>query len=90
LRRITFGIRKRLLEIRQRNELATRGDLQKKKECIVRENVFNSIYLTMLFDTSEDIVVNGKNGEDYEAFQDQCIEHTRFAATIQEQGTAPH
>jgi preprotein translocase subunit SecA len=38
----------------------------------------------MLFDTSEDIVVNGKNGEDYQAFKINVLSTLGFETTIQE------
>jgi len=38
----------------------------------------------MLFDTSEDIVVNGKNGEDYQAFKINVLSTLGFDTTIEE------
>ncbi|HEX8059762.1 MAG TPA: preprotein translocase subunit SecA, partial [Cyclobacteriaceae bacterium] len=78
-----FGIRKRLLEYDNVMNSQREVIYKRRKNALFGERLQLDI-LTMLFDTSEDIVVNGKNGEDYEAFKINVLSTLGFDTTIEE------
>ena len=78
-----FGIRKRLLEYDNVMNSQREVIYKRRKNALFGERLQLDI-LTMLFDTSEDIVVNGKNGEDYQAFKINVLSTLGFDTTIEE------
>ena len=78
-----FGIRKRLLEYDNVMNSQREVIYKRRKNALFGERLQLDI-LTMLFDTSEDIVVNGKNGEDHEAFKINVLSTLGFDTTIEE------
>ncbi|MEI9919033.1 MAG: preprotein translocase subunit SecA [Bacteroidota bacterium] len=78
-----FGIRKRLLEYDNVMNSQREVIYKRRKNALFGERLQLDI-LTMLFDTSEDIVVNGKNGEDYEAFKINVLSTLGFDTSIEE------
>jgi len=78
-----FGIRKRLLEYDNVMNSQREVIYRRRKNALFGERLQLDI-LTMLYDTSEDIVVNGKNGEDYQAFKINVLSTLGFDTTIEE------
>jgi preprotein translocase subunit SecA len=78
-----FGIRKRLLEYDNVMNSQRAVIYKRRKNALFGERLQLDI-LTMLVDTCEDIVTNGKNGEDYEAFKISVLSTLGFDTTIQE------
>jgi preprotein translocase subunit SecA len=78
-----FGIRKRLLEYDNVMNSQREVIYKRRRNALFGERLQLDI-LTMLFDTSEDIVVNGKNGEDYQAFKINVLSTLGFDTTIEE------
>jgi preprotein translocase subunit SecA len=63
-----FGIRKRLLEYDNVMNSQREVIYKRRKNALFGERLELDI-LTMLFDTSEDMVINAKNGNDYESLR---------------------
>ncbi|HMJ69691.1 MAG TPA: preprotein translocase subunit SecA [Cyclobacteriaceae bacterium] len=78
-----FGIRKRLLEYDNVMNSQREVIYKRRRNALFGERLQLDI-LTMLFDTSEDIVVNGKNGEDFEAFKINVLSSLGFDTAIEE------
>jgi len=78
-----FGIRKRLLEYDNVMNSQREVIYKRRKNALFGERLQLDI-LTMLFDTSEDIVVNGKNGESHENFKINVLSTLGFDTTIEE------
>jgi preprotein translocase subunit SecA len=78
-----FGIRKRLLEYDNVMNSQREVIYKRRRNALFGERLQLDI-LTMLFDTSEDIVVNGKVGEDYQAFKINVLSTLGFDTTIEE------
>ena len=78
-----FGIRKRLLEYDNVMNSQREVIYKRRKNALFGERLQLDI-LTMLFDTSEDIVTNGKNGDDYDAFKINVLSTLGFDTAIEQ------
>jgi preprotein translocase subunit SecA len=78
-----FGIRKRLLEYDNVMNSQREVIYKRRRNALFGERLQLDI-LTMTFDTCEDIIVNGKNGEDFEAFKINVLSSLGFDTSIEE------
>jgi preprotein translocase subunit SecA len=78
-----FGIRKRLLEYDNVMNSQREVIYKRRRNALFGERLQLDI-LTMLFDTCEDIALNGKNGENFEAFKINVLSTLGFDTTIEE------
>lgn len=78
-----FGIRKRLLEYDNVMNSQREVIYKRRKNALFGERLQLDI-LTMMYDTAEDVVTNGKNGENYEAFKINVLSTFGFDTTIEE------
>jgi preprotein translocase subunit SecA len=78
-----FGIRKRLLEYDNVMNSQREVIYKRRRNALFGERLQLDI-LTMLFDTCEDIIVNGKNGEDFDAFKINVLSTLGFDTSIDE------
>lgn len=78
-----FGIRKRLLEYDNVMNSQREVIYKRRRNALFGERLQLDI-LTMMFDTAEDVVTNGKNGENHEAFKINVLSTFGFDTTIEE------
>ncbi len=78
-----FGIRKRLLEYDNVMNSQREVIYKRRKNALFGERLQLDI-LTMMYDTAEDVVTTGKNGEDYQAFKINVLSTFGFDTTIEE------
>lgn len=78
-----FGIRKRLLEYDNVMNSQREVIYKRRRNALFGERLQLDI-LTMLFDTCEDIVINGKNSEEFESFKINVLSTLGFDSSIQE------